>query len=305
MYNSLSTDYYKGHLCFICVENVISDGICFCFLNINRYIIFEFKLVLLSVGSVMDYKLLADTAMLAGELMLQSGAETFRVEETITRILKTSGQERTEAIAYATGIMMTLDGKDSGAISLVVRIGDRDTNLGQVCEVNNISRSYCDGKITLEEANRRLKAIRGVKRYPDWVIVLCAVITSAAFTLLLGGGFYDCLFAALYGVLQVIFLFMNRKIRINRFILNLITAFFVALMTEVLVIASSLPINQELLIAGSIMPMLPGVSLTNALRDTLQGDYMSGTVRTIEALMVAVSIAIGIGAGLFVGALLF
>ena len=47
----------------------------------------------------MDYKLLADTALLAGELMLQSGAETFRVEETITRILKTSGQERTEAIA--------------------------------------------------------------------------------------------------------------------------------------------------------------------------------------------------------------
>ena len=64
----------------------------------------------------MDYKLLADTALLAGELMLQSGAETFRVEETITRILKTSGQERTEAIAYATGIMMTLDGKDSGVI---------------------------------------------------------------------------------------------------------------------------------------------------------------------------------------------
>jgi len=166
----------------------------------------------------MDYKLLADTALLAGELMLQSGAETFRVEETITRILKTSGQERTEAIAYATGIMMTLDGKDSGVISLVVRIGDRETNLGQVCEVNNISRMYCGGKITLEEANARLKAMRGVKRYPDWFITVCAIVTSAAFTLLLGGGVYDCLFAAVYGVLQVVFLFLNRKIRINRFI---------------------------------------------------------------------------------------
>lgn len=253
----------------------------------------------------MDYKLLADTALLAGELMLQSGAETFRVEETMTRILKTSGQERTEAIAYATGIMMTLDGKDSGVISMVVRIGDRDTNLGQVCEVNNISRFYCAGKISLEEAYQRLKAIRGIKRYPDWVVTLCAIVTSAAFTLLLGGGVYDCLFAALYGVLQVVFLFLNRMIRINRFMLNMITAFFVAFMTEALVIFSNLPINQELLIAGSIMPMLPGVSLTNALRDTLQGDYMSGMVRTIEAFMVAVSIGIGIGAGLFVGTWLF
>jgi len=85
----------------------------------------------------------------------------------------------------------------------------------------------------------------------------------------------------------------------------MITAFFVALMTEVLVLVSRIPINQELLIAGSIMPMLPGVALTNALRDTLQGDYMSGAVRTIEAVMVAVAIGIGIGAGLFVGALLF
>lgn len=250
----------------------------------------------------MDYKLLADTALLAGELMLQSGAETYRVEETITRILKTSGQARTEAIAYATGIMMTLDGEDSGVISMVVRIGDRDTNLGQVSEVNNISRAYCDGKLSLEEANRRLKAIRGVKRYPDWAVVLCAIVTSAGFTLLLGGGVYDCLFSAIYGVLQVVFMFMNRKIRINRFILNVITAFFVAFMTEALVILSKLPINQELLIAGSIMPMLPGVALTNALRDTLQGDYMSGTVRTIEAFMVAISIGIGIGAGLFAAA---
>ena len=253
----------------------------------------------------MDYKLLADTALLAGELMLQSGAETFRVEETITRILKTSGQERTEAIAYATGIMVTLDGKDSGVISMVVRIGDRETNLGQVCEVNNISRRYCDGKITLEEANQSLKAIRGVKRFPDWVITLCAIVTSAAFTLLLGGGVFDCLFAAVYGVLQVVFMFLNRKVHINRFILNMITSFFVALMTEVLVLAAKIPINQEVLIAGSIMPMLPGVALTNALRDTLQGDYMSGAVRTIEAVMVAIAIGIGIGAGLFVGTLLF
>ena len=253
----------------------------------------------------MDYKVLADTALLAGELMLQSGAETFRVEETITRILKTSGQERTEAIAYATGIMMTLDGKDSGIISMVVRIGDRETNLGQVCEVNNISRGYCAGKLTLEEANQRLKAIRGVRRVPDWVVTLCAIVTSAAFTLLLGGGVYDCLFAALYGVLQVVFLFLNRKIRINRFILNMITAFFVALLTEALVLVSRIPVNQELLIAGSIMPMLPGVALTNALRDTLQGDYMSGAVRTIEAIMVAIAIGIGIGAGLFMGTLVF
>lgn len=249
----------------------------------------------------MDYKLLADTALLAGELMLQSGAETYRVEETITRILKTSGQERTEAIAYATGIMLTLDGKECDCISLVVRIGERKTDLGQVCEVNHISRSLCNGTLSLEEANKRLHAIRDVKRYPDRLIVGGTILSAAAFTLLLGGKAVDCLFAALIGGVQVALLFLNRKVKINRFMLNLITSFFIAFLTELLVMAEWLLVNQELVIAGSVMSMLPGVALTNAFRDTLQGDYMSGAVRTMEAVLMAMSIGIGIGAGLFVG----
>ncbi len=255
--------------------------------------------------SAMNYRLLADTALLAGEIMLQSGAETYRVEETITRILKTSGQERTEAIAYVTGIMITLDGKDTDAITLIKRIGERDNNLGYVYEVNNISRDLCSDKIKLEEAYERLKNIKEKKMYKDWVIAICIIATSASFTILLGGGIYDCLFAAVNGMFLVILSYINKKLKMKRFVLYMLTSLCMALVSVLLTGATSLPINQEILIAGSIMAMLPGVALTNAIRDTLQGDYMSGTARGIEAFVIALALAVGIGAGLYLGPIIF
>ena len=77
----------------------------------------------------MNFKLLVDTAMLAGEIMLSGGAETFRVEDTMTRILKTSCLERCEVFVVSTGIVLTLDDSTIDAISMVRRVEERCTNL--------------------------------------------------------------------------------------------------------------------------------------------------------------------------------
>ena len=60
-------------------------------------------------------------------------------------------------------------------------------------------------------------------------------------------------------------------------------------------------VNLELVVAGTAMPLLPGVAITNAIRDTLQGDYVSGAARVMEAFVRAVSCAVGIGVGLYLG----
>lgn len=252
----------------------------------------------------MDYKLLADTALLAGEIMLTSGAETYRVEETISRILMTSGLEKTEGLALMTSIIVTLEGRGVAAITLVKRIGERSTNLGNVYEVNEVSRKYCDGKITLEEAWERLNQVLGHKRYPGWLVNFCAIVTSASFTILLGGSFIDSIIAAFNGIFYIIGMSVNKILHVNRFIMNLIVSFFMATISVIIYSVPSLHINLDFLIAGSIMSMLPGVAITNAIRDTLQGDYMSGGARAMEAFVIATSIAVGIGGGLAFGGFL-
>ena len=49
------------------------------------------------------------------------------------------------------------------------------------------------------------------------------------------------------------------------------------------------------ILVGSVMPLVPGVSLVNAIRDFADGDYIGGGVRFLDALMVALGVAIGVG----------
>ena len=106
----------------------------------------------------MNYKLLLETALLAGEILLRSGAETYRVEDTMNHILKTSKVEQIDALALMTGITVTLnDSELEQPISMVRTIDSRSTNMNNIIKVNGISRSYCAGKISLQEANEQLK----------------------------------------------------------------------------------------------------------------------------------------------------
>ena len=57
-------------------------------------------------------------------------------------------------------------------------------------------------------------------------------------------------------------------------------------------------INMDVVIISSIMPLVPGVAITNAVRDTLQGDYLSGMARILEVFLKAAAIALGVGVGI-------
>ena len=107
-----------------------------------------------------ECKLVLDTAVLAGKIMLQSGAEIHRVEDTIHRILKVSGMKTAEAFVMPTGLIVTLDDPRMDSMTVVKRIKTRGTNLSRIAEVNDISRRFCSGNISLEEAFHSLKHMK-------------------------------------------------------------------------------------------------------------------------------------------------
>ena len=251
----------------------------------------------------MDYMLLAETALLAGEIMLVSGAEIYRVEDTVGRMLGTSGLERAEVFVVKTGIIITLSDPQIKPISLVRRVPEKSTNLGNISETNEISRQFCGGSISLEEAYERIQAIRGKQRYPRWFLNLCMILTTGFFCIILGGSAADCLLSLMNGVFIVLWTEALGKLQAKSFFLNLMGPLFIALFSTVAAGIGSPYVNAEPMIAGSIMPLLPGVAITNAIRDTLQGDYVSGGARIIEAFVVALAIAVGIGVGLALGGL--
>ena len=246
----------------------------------------------------MDYKLLMNTAVLAGETMLKSGGETYRVEETITRILSTAHVETFDTVVLTTGIFVTLDNPDMENISVIKRVESRGMNLNRIERVNAFSRKYCAGEMTLEEAYKELKQIKG-RQYKRTIYNLATIGVCAGFAPLFGGGWNEIAAATGAGVVLALITTLGKYLKVNSFILNAFSAFGVALTS--IFLKNLFPIlNIDTLIISSIMPIVPGIAITYAIRDSLQGDYLAGAARTMEAFMTAVAIALGVGLGMAV-----
>lgn len=246
----------------------------------------------------MNDKLLVETAVMAGEIMLISGAEIFRVENTIDHILRKSGRQTSEAIVFSTGIFASLNDPSIEAITVARRVTGRSTNLNRVYLVNDVSRKLCEDRITVEEAYGKLKEIQTTMQYSRWLKDAGIVGVSVFFTLLLGGGGRDFLAAAITGAILAVAMEVSSRLRLNDFCMNGISAFLIAF-TALSVERFLLPgIKSDIIIIGAIMPLVPGVIFTTAIRDTLNGDYASGTARMMEAVVIALSVAAGVGAGI-------
>lgn len=248
----------------------------------------------------MDFELYMDTAVLAGKIMLESNAESYRVEDTVTRILNKTGLEMTDALAFSTGLVATLDSPNMHAITVVKRITERTTNLNRVSRVNAVSRNFIEDKLTLQEAYAALQNIDEIQ-YSGRQKSLALIGFIQMFSFLMGGSFYDFLAMLPVSAAVSFVLHIAAKWKIRPFIQNMVSSFVIAVLTAVLSELLTFPIQPDTIIISAIMPLLPGTVLTNGIRDTFRGDYMSGAAKILEAFVIAVFIAIGIGAGLVVG----
>ena len=90
----------------------------------------------------MDYKLLLDTAVMAGEILLESGAETWRVEDTMLRMLRMSGLKTADVLALTTGFVVTLDDPAMDSMTVMRSVESRATDLNRIHAVDQLSGDF-------------------------------------------------------------------------------------------------------------------------------------------------------------------
>ncbi len=248
-------------------------------------------------------------AMYAGEIMLTSGAETWRVEDTMKRILKSYELKNAETFVTTTGIMASVEKSEeegSGLTAQVKRIKNRTTHLGKIALINNLSRRIVENKISPDLLHDELCKIDAHVPYPTMVRVFAASISCGCFAYMFGGDVWSSLSSVgVGGCSYFLLLYLGRK-NVASILTNLICA---ALLTLLTLIFTNLNFHgfeyMDKVIIGAIMPLVPGIALTNAIRDILEGDFLSGTGRITDALLVAVAIAAGVGSTLSIWVLLF
>lgn len=235
-------------------------------------------------------------AIRAGEIMMKSGGEIYRVEEIITRICRACDIAHVEVFATPTGIFASIgSGGEEGDIKTYIKaIKARTTDLTKISEINNLSRKFVSGDIDVEDAIKEAKAIDAKKAYPLPIISIGAALTASIFCGLFGGQIIDCVIAAALGTLTYLFSVLLSKYGISYFINYFVcvaVASFIALVSE----AFKITTGHDFVIIGILMLFVPGAALTNALRDFLTGDMLSGVSRLTEAVAIAVSLAAGAG----------
>ena len=222
----------------------------------------------------------------AAALLLASGAETSRSQETA---------EILQAYVLTNGVIaVPLEHSLPGGVR---NVPNSSVNLTRVAAVNELSRQAAAGRVSLAQARCRLDEIRHLPELEDWKQILACGIGCACAGVMFGGGPLEAVAASIAGVcVQALLLWLART-GINRIFSRLAGAALVV--SVVTLIGLVLPgLNQNPPTIGALMPLTPGVALTMSIRDFISGDYLSGTIRLIDALLTAGCIACGVGLAL-------
>ncbi len=227
-----------------------------------------------------------------GRDLMQNGAEIFRVEESIQHILNAYGCADTEVFAIPSCIIVNIqEGERNYTKS--VRIKTAANNLRKLDKLNALCWDICRDTPPMEENQRRLAEVMAEPRYPLAVSYLAYGLTAFFFTLFWGGRFTDALAAFPCGLIIKWTLSSMGRVRANVFFTNLLAGMLMAL-PPLLLLRWGVGIDADKCIIGAMMLLVPGIAITNVIRDVLAGDFLTAVTRLAEVLIVGFGIAVGV-----------
>lgn len=244
----------------------------------------------------MDYNSLLELSVDLGYRLAMSGAETYRIEESITRVLAAYGVD-SEVFAITNCLTVSIETPDGKPMTRMRRIGFHGNDLDTVEKYSNLSRRICSEKPKVTLAKQWLKETDvSLRQYTLPISLLGHFLGATGFSIVFGGTFVDGFCSGLCGVLVGLINHSMRRLKVNQFF-RTIAASFIMAFSSYGIGATGLPQNTDTVIIGALMILVPGLVFTNAMRDIIFGDTNSGINRIVQVLLVAAAIALGTGAG--------
>ena len=230
---------------------------------------------------------------LAGRLIMENGGETYRVEETITRMGHAFGFAEVESFAVPSGIFISYRKHDGSIETAVKRVRRKGTDLTRVDAVNAVSRRMEAENLTCEEV---MALLREIETRPPKITKLglaaAVALSSAGWAVMFGGRVMDAVVSFLVALLCQGIAFAFDKAGMRSFVSTLVGSFLGTILPMLLHLATGMLMVEES-VAACLMPLLPGLAMTNAVQDTMRGDMVSGISSATNAVLTASMIAGG------------
>ena len=243
----------------------------------------------------MNYSAQLDLATDIGYELAMSGAETFRIEESINRILASYGVT-SEVFAIPNCLIVSMETPDGEIMTRMRRIGYHGNDLDGVECFNAMSRAICNRKPSIEEARTWFDQSHLIrKHYSLPVYLLGNAVGAFGFALFFGGNHVDALLSAVCGLVIGLMSRFLGTVKTNPFFKTIASSFVMALIAYSMA-GLGLTRNVDAVIIGALMILVPGLLFTNAMRDIIYGDTNSGVNRIVQVLLIAMAIALGTAA---------
>ena len=245
----------------------------------------------------MNERLLLEAVTTLGYRLAMAGAETFRVEESIIRVLKTYGYQA-EAFAIPNCLTVSIITRSGQPMTRMRRIGPHGNDLDAVEKYANLSRSICSLAPEPEELMNMLEYVEEHRRSYDLLMQIVGFFLAGfGFCITFGGTFPDALGAGMCGLVVLCVDTFMEKLNSTQFFRTIVGSFCLT-MFAYLIHYHGLGQNVDATIIGALMILVPGLLFTNAMRDVMYGDTNSGLNRVVLVLLIAVAIALGAAAAL-------
>lgn len=226
-----------------------------------------------------------------GTLLLDCGAEVSRVEDTLSRIGSAYGARRADIFVIPSMISITLTFPGETLTETRRIISNGSTDFFRLEMLNTLSREYCSHPTDTEQLSRRIRSVRAHET-PKPALYLGSFLAAGGFSVFFGGTLWDGLAAAVFAILICFLQGYLGRTQLRQVAFNLVISLLSGLCVGVLTLL--LPsLHMDKILIGDIMLLIPGLAMTNALRNMLVGDTISGVIRLAESLIWAAALAGG------------
>lgn len=229
-----------------------------------------------------------------GRLMLENGAETYRVEDTVYRVAVNYGMQSVSVFSVPAALIITVQDQTGREYTRLHRVTELKSNLGIVSEANTLSRRIAAQELSPHEAMIEIdKLERKEPAYTPFQEILVAGLVCAFFTIIFLGNFQDFIAAGILGAVgYAIYLFSLKVINI-RFFSELAASFSIAWLA-ILLRFFGIGDDINIVILSSVMMLVPGKAITNGIRDLMASHFISGVSVLADALLTAGAIGLGV-----------
>ena len=247
----------------------------------------------------MDYSKLLQAILDIAEEMLVCGAEVSRVEDSIERMCGAYQCTRVNAFIITSNIQVTMEDPDGKIVTQIRRIVRSDVNFDKLDYLNDLSRYICRETPDVLQIREKFDNVMSRKSYPLWIDYLGAALIAGGFAVFFGGNFMDGAASAVLGVVMLSMMMFLSRYEKNQLAMMFIISFLAGLFT-MLMMTVGLGDHKDKIMIGGIMLLIPGIAMTNSVRDMLTGDIVTGMLRLTNSLLQAAVIACGFALSLMV-----